>query len=91
MPITPSSRGHKHHRASESGRLNRKENHADKSLTGKSKEPEVASRLVDEGFYVFWPFVDKGFDLIVTDENGKKFVPIQVKYRTKDPGPQVVQ
>ena len=57
----------------------------DKSLSGKSKELYIASLLVDAGFYVFWPFVDKGFDLVVTNGEGRKFVPIQVKYREKDP------
>jgi len=56
----------------------------DKSLIGKAKELEVASMLVDAGFYVFWPFVDKGYDLIVTNEEGRKFVPIQVKYRGEE-------
>jgi len=57
----------------------------DTSLSGKSKELFIASLLVDAGFYVFWPFVDKGFDLVVTNGEGRKFVPIQVKYREKDP------
>jgi hypothetical protein len=61
------------------------ENQMDKSLIGKSKELYIASLLVDAGFYVFWPFVDKGFDLVVTNAEGRKFVPIQVKYREKDP------
>jgi hypothetical protein len=55
------------------------------ALIGKSKELEVASLLVEEGFYVFWPFVDEGYDLIVTNEAGITFIPIQVKYRATDP------
>lgn len=58
----------------------------DTSLCGKSKELYIASLLVDAGFYVFWPFVDKGFDLVVTNAEGRKFIPIQVKYREKDAG-----
>ena len=61
------------------------ESQMDKSLIGKSKELEIASMLVDAGFYVFWPFVDTGFDLVVTNDKGRKFIPIQVKYREKDP------
>jgi hypothetical protein len=56
----------------------------DKTLIGKSKELYVAWLLINEGFYVYWPFVDRGFDLVVTNGEGKKFIPIQIKFREKD-------
>jgi len=56
------------------------------SIIGKAKELEVASMLVANGLYVFFPLVDTGFDLIATNRKGTVFVPIQVKFRAKDPG-----
>ena len=55
------------------------------SLIGKAKELEVASILISNGLYVFFPLVDAGFDLVVTNRAGKIFIPVQVKYRTSDP------
>ncbi|GEM_PF-4811553 len=57
----------------------------DSSLSGKAKELEIASMLVDAGFYVYWPFVDTGFDLVITNDKGEHFIPIQVKYYKKTP------
>ena len=56
------------------------------SLLGKAKELEVAGALIRNGLYVFFPLVDAGFDLVVTNRLGTAFVPVQVKYRAKDPG-----
>lgn len=55
------------------------------SLIGKAKELEVAGMLIAQGLYVFYPFVDTGFDLVVTNRAGRIFIPVQVKYRTRDP------
>lgn len=55
------------------------------SLIGKAKELEVASILIGSGLYVFFPLVDAGFDLIATNRKGTAFVPVQVKFRAKDP------
>lgn len=59
---------------------------ASTSLLGKAKELEVAGALVRNGLYVFFPLVDAGFDLVVTNRLGTEFIPVQVKYRAKDPG-----
>lgn len=56
------------------------------SLLGKAKELEVAGALVRNRLYVFFPLVDAGFDLVVTNQLGIEFIPVQVKYRAKDPG-----
>jgi hypothetical protein len=58
----------------------------DNVLSGKAKELQVAALLTELGFYVFLPLVDKGFDLVITGTSGKRFIPIQVKYRAKDSG-----
>ncbi|HEX4985156.1 MAG TPA: hypothetical protein VFV71_03700 [Burkholderiales bacterium] len=55
------------------------------SLIGKAKELEVASTLVANGVYVFFPLVDAGFDLIAANRTGTEFVPVQVKFRERDP------
>jgi hypothetical protein len=55
------------------------------SLIGKAKELEVAGVLISHGLYVFFPLVDAGFDLVVTNRAGAHFVPVQVKFRAKDP------
>ncbi len=57
----------------------------DTSLIGKAKELEVASLLIENGLYVFYPLVDKGYDLVVGNRNCTKLVPIQVEFRAKDP------
>jgi hypothetical protein len=59
--------------------------HMDTALIGKAKELEVAGLLVRNGLYVFFPLVDTGADLVVADRLGRHFVPVQVKYRRKDP------
>lgn len=53
----------------------------DTSLIGKAKELEVASILVRNGLYVFFPLVDAGVDLVVTIRASREFIPVQVKYR----------
>jgi hypothetical protein len=58
----------------------------DNVLSGKAKELQVAALLTELGFYVFLPLVDKGFDLVITGTSGKRFIPIQVKYRAKSSG-----
>ena len=55
------------------------------SLIGKAKELEVASILVKNGLYVFFPLVDAGVDLVVTNEKASAFIPVQVKYRASEP------
>ena len=57
----------------------------DPSLIGKAKELEVASILVRNGLYVFFPLVDAGVDLVVTNRASRHFIPVQVKYRASDP------
>ena len=54
------------------------------SLIGKAKELEVASILVRNGLYVFFPLVDSGTDLVVTNNQSHLFIPVRVKYRAKD-------
>ena len=56
------------------------------SLLGKAKELQVAGALIEEGLYVFFPLVDTGFDLVVTSDKGTMFIPVQVKFRARDPG-----
>jgi hypothetical protein len=53
----------------------------DTTLIGRAKELEVASLLISNDLYVFFPFVDNGFDLIVGNKDCSKLIPIQVKYR----------
>ncbi len=55
----------------------------DSSLKGKAKELYVASLLTQHGFYVYWPLVNRGYDLICTNRDEKRFLAVQVKYRTK--------
>ena len=57
----------------------------DTSLIGKAKELEVAGILVRNGLYVFFPLVDAGVDLVITNRAARKFIPVQVKYRASDP------
>ncbi|HHX8698691.1 TPA: group I intron-associated PD-(D/E)XK endonuclease [Vibrio diabolicus] len=54
------------------------------AVIGKAKELEVASALVSKNLYVYFPLVDNGYDLIVSDDDGKRHMPVQVKYRKKD-------
>jgi hypothetical protein len=42
----------------------------DTSLIGRAKELEVAGMLVRNGIYVFWPLLDKGTDLLATNQYG---------------------
>ncbi len=66
----------------ESGRLkNQAMAKKDNQLIGKAKELHVASILVAHGLYVHFPLIDNGFDLIVSNRKGTKFIPIQVKYK----------
>ncbi len=55
----------------------------DSSLKGKAKELYVASLLTHHGFYVYWPLVDRGYDLICTNKDAKKSLAVQVKYQAK--------
>ncbi len=55
-------------------------------LIGKAKELQVASQLVATGLYVFFPLVDNGFDLVVTNKSATCFIPVQVKYKQRRSG-----
>jgi hypothetical protein len=55
-------------------------------LVGKAKELNAASILVENDLYVFFPLVDNGFDLVVSNKTGTKFIPVQVKYKEKRSG-----
>lgn len=57
----------------------------DTSLLGRAKELEVAGILIRNGVYVFWPLVDKGIDLLATNNRASRFVPVQVRYRRTGP------
>lgn len=54
-------------------------------IIGKAKELEIASQLIREQLLVFFPFVDTGADLVVSDFSMERFLPIQVRYRSSDP------
>ena len=56
------------------------------NLIGKAKEFEIAGRLMRHGIHVYLPFVDVGVDLIATNEQATKLIPLQVKYRAKATG-----
>jgi hypothetical protein len=58
----------------------------DTALIGKAKELQVAGRLVAAGLYVYFPLVDNGFDLVVSNKSGSLFVPVQVKFKQKRSG-----
>ena len=49
-------------------------------LIGKAKELYVATLLVARHLHVYFPLVDNGFDLLVSNSDGTKFIPVQVKY-----------
>lgn len=51
------------------------------SLIGRAKELEVAGMLIRNGIYVFWPLVDTGADLLATNRDASRSIPVQVKYR----------
>jgi len=51
------------------------------ALIGKSKELYVATLLVARQIQVYFPLVDTGFDLVALSSDGKRFLPIQVKYK----------
>lgn len=53
----------------------------DTSLIGRAKELEVAGMLIRNGIYVFWPLVDTGADLLATNRDASRSIPVQVKYR----------
>lgn len=53
------------------------------SLVGRAKELEVAGMLIRNGIYVFWPLVDTGADLLATNRDASRCIPVQVKYRAK--------
>lgn len=55
-------------------------------LIGKAKELYVATLLVAEHLHVYFPLVDNGFDLLVTSNDGKTFLPVQVKYKNTRTG-----
>jgi len=55
-------------------------------LIGKAKELEIAGQFTRHGLLVFSPFVDTGADLVVSDQSMRRFLPIQVKYRARNPG-----
>ena len=53
----------------------------DPTLIGRAKELEIASLFISNGLYVFYPLVDKGFDLVVTNAECSSIFPVQVKFR----------
>lgn len=55
----------------------------DTSLIGRAKELEVAGMLIRNGIYVFWPLVDTGADLLATNRDASRCIPVQVKYAAK--------
>ncbi len=55
-------------------------------LIGKAKELHVATLLVAKHLHVYFPLVDNGFDLLVTNSDGTKFLPVQVKYKRSRTG-----
>ncbi|HEX5442977.1 MAG TPA: hypothetical protein VFW87_04070, partial [Pirellulales bacterium] len=46
-------------------------------LVGRAKELEVAGMLIRNGIYVFWPLVDPGADLLATNRDASRCVPVQ--------------
>lgn len=56
----------------------------DTSLIGRAKELEVAGMLIRNGIYVFWPLVDTGADLLATNRDASRCIPVQVKYAAKE-------
>lgn len=55
----------------------------DTTLIGRAKELEVAGMLIRNGIYVFWPLVDTGADLLATNRDASRCIPVQVKYAAK--------
>lgn len=55
-------------------------------LVGKAKELYVATLLVNRGLHVFTPLVDTGFDLVVGRPDGKRYLPVQVKFKNERTG-----
>jgi hypothetical protein len=55
----------------------------DTTLIGRAKELEVAGMLIRNGIYVFLPLVDTGADLLATNRDASRCIPIQVKYAAK--------
>jgi len=56
----------------------------DSRLKGNMYELKVAAMLSSVGLYPYVPLVDIGADLVVTNRENKKFVPVQVKGRRKE-------
>lgn len=54
------------------------------TFIGTSYELHLASQLTKEGVIVSMPMVDIGVDLIVTDQNFSKCLPIQVKSKSQE-------
>ena len=54
----------------------------DTTLVGRAKELAVAAALTRNGIYVYMPLVDKGADLIATNNSSTLFIPVQVRYRS---------
>ncbi|HET6884176.1 MAG TPA: hypothetical protein VFI31_28735 [Pirellulales bacterium] len=55
----------------------------DTTLIGRAKELEVAGMLIRNGIYVFWPLVDTGADLLATNRDASRCMPVQVRYAAK--------
>ena len=55
-------------------------------LIGNAKKLYVATLLVGEHLHVYFPLVDNGFDLLVKSSDGRKFLPVQVKYKNSRSG-----
>jgi hypothetical protein len=55
-------------------------------LIGKAKELYVATLLVARHLHIYFPLVDNGFDLLVTNNDGTRILPVQVKYKNTRSG-----
>lgn len=58
---------------------------ASTSLLGASKAMQAAASLLESGIQVFTPVTDLGADLVICNIDYSNFIPIQVKYKKRDP------
>jgi hypothetical protein len=58
----------------------------DTSLIGRAKELEVASALIRNGIYVYYPLVDTGADLVASNRTCTIFIPVQVRFSAHTSG-----
>ena len=59
--------------------------HRLKTSTFGASASEVKLQELAAGLYVFFPLLDAGFDLVVTNRRGASFIPVQVKFREREP------